>query len=131
DAIPARTPPPVAPPPTGQTAGEIPARREMVDLIIGLDFGTAATKVVIRSPYLPGQRAAAVSFGELGHSNSSYLLPTRLRIGSDRHLSIRGDVAGEWVTDLKLPLLERPVSSDDTSDTDDGIRGAVGYLALT
>ena len=107
------------------------ARRDTLDLVIGLDFGTAATKVVIRSPYLPGQRAAAVKFGELGHSASPYLLPSRLRVGSDGHLSIRGDKPGEWLTDLKLPLLDRPLSGGDASNMGERLRGAAAYLALT
>lgn len=125
-------------PPRGKSSEAIPqrpqspsARRDTIDLVIGLDFGTAATKVVIRSPYLPGQRAAAVNFGELGHPAWPYLLPSHLRIGSDGHLSIRGDKGGEWLTDLKLPLLDRSASSDDTSDTDDRVRAPVAYLALT
>lgn len=105
--------------------------RGAVDLVIGLDFGTAATKVVIRSPWLPGQRAAAVAFGELGHSSSPYLLPTRLRIGADGKLTLRGDVAGEWVTDLKVHLLERAPSQEATADEDDAIGRAAAYLALT
>jgi hypothetical protein len=106
--------------------------RAPVDLVIGLDFGTAATKVVIRSPYLPGQRAAAVSFGELGHTSSAYLLPSRVRVCPDGRLSLRGDIAGDWAHDLKVPLLQ-PVSSalEETSNRPDATWQAVGYLALT
>ena len=107
------------------------ARRKTVDFVIGLDFGTAATKVVIRKPYLPGQPAAAVSFGKLGHSSSPYLLPSRLRIGSDGCVSIGEDVTGEWMADLKLPLLERATLSDDRSDPEDAMCRAVAYLAVT
>lgn len=126
-----------APPATGQvapgragTAALGPRRRETVDLVIGLDFGTAATKVVIRSPFMPGQRAVAVSFGELGHSSSPYLLPTRLRLGQAGHLTLSEEVPGEWVTDLKVRLLDRAWYNDDTSDTSDGIKRASAYLAL-
>jgi hypothetical protein len=104
-------------------------RVSAVDLVIGLDFGTAATKVVIRSPWLPGQRARAVAFGELGHRSSPYLLPTRLRVASDGHLTLRGDVAGEWVTDLKVRLLERLPPQNGIED--DTIGRAAAYLALT
>jgi hypothetical protein len=72
-----------------------------------------------------------VSFGELGHSSSPYLLPTRLRVGRDGRLTLRGDVAGEWVTELKVPLLEREPSRDDTAPNRDAIAGATAYLALT
>jgi hypothetical protein len=93
-----------------------------IDLIVGLDFGTAATKVVIRSPYLPGERARAISFGDLGDRSYSYLLPTRLRIGNDGQLTLRGDVSGTWLIDLKTALLDR--------GDEDSVGRAAGFIAL-
>jgi hypothetical protein len=75
-------------------------RREALDLVIGLDVGTAATKVVVRSPFYAGGRAVAVSFGDLGHRTSPYLLPTRLWIQSDGGLSLtpRGKAPGGLIS---------------------------------
>src|SRR5262249_7217951 len=113
---------------THQTPAQQSNRGE-IDLVIGLDFGTAATKVVIRSPFMR-QRARAISFGEFGHSSSQYLLPTRLRLGRDGHLSLRADVGGEWATDLKIRLLDRVPATTSASDMGDPIKGATAYLAL-
>jgi hypothetical protein len=113
----------------GRAAAQRSHGREKIDLVIGLDFGTAATKVVIRSPFMR-QRARAVSFGDLGHSSSRYLLPTRLRVGREGQLAVRADMEGQWVTDLKIRLLDRASPMADTSDMDDRIKRAAAYLAL-
>ena len=36
------------------------------EVVVGLDFGTSATKVVVRTPDLPGERAVPVDFDDLG-----------------------------------------------------------------
>src|SRR5687767_1043163 len=58
DAAPGRK---AEPAPTAE--GEQSTRLPTIDLFVGLDFGTAATKVVIRAPYLPQAPATAVAFG--------------------------------------------------------------------
>src|SRR5262249_1652427 len=107
-----------------------PTPRETIDLIIGLDFGTAATKVVVRSPWLPGQRARAISFEELGHRSSPYLLPTRLRIADDGRLYLGGNLPGVWQTNLKVALLDRAKAKDGANQNTDPLCMAVAYLAL-
>ena len=52
--------------------------REPADLVIGLDFGTSCTKVVVRSPYMYRSRAVAVKWYDNDSTNNSYLLPTVL-----------------------------------------------------
>lgn len=90
---------------------------------------TGPTKVVIRAPYLPQAPATAVDFGSLAHQSSPYLLPSRLRVCSDGRLSLSAEDAGEWLSDLKLPLMDRRESAEPTKEVD-RLRGAVGYLAL-
>ena len=99
----------------------VKADQEKVDLVIGLDFGTAGTKVVIRSPFFPGRPAVAVRFGQLGHSSSPYLLPTRVYVGSGGGVSLDGEEGDSQVADLKLCLLAR---------RSDQIALPVAYLAL-
>lgn len=106
------------------------APRQTTDLIIGLDFGTAATKVVVRSPYLPGQRARAISFEQLGHRSSPYLLPTRLHVADDGSLHLGGNVPGVWQTNLKVALLDRSKYKDGTNQNADPLCIAAAYLAL-
>lgn len=113
-----------------QSTQKKPTRRETTDLIIGLDFGTAATKVVVRSPYLPGQRARAISFERLGHQSSPYLLPTRFRLGHDGTIRLGGNLPGVWQTNLKVALLDPEKSQNGAKENSDPLSRASAYLAL-
>jgi hypothetical protein len=90
-----------------QISGNKAVASEPIDLIIGLDFGTAATKVVIRSPYLPGERARAISFDVLAHRSSNYLLPSRLHLANDGELLLVANGTGKWFTDLKTGMMDQ------------------------
>jgi hypothetical protein len=108
-------------------------RHEALDLIIGLDFGTAATKVVVRSPFYAGGRAVAVSFGDLGHRTSPYLLPTRVWAQSDGGFSLAPRGEGAWSTGLKLSLMDlgsAPREAGHLDEEADRLAPVVGYLAL-
>ncbi len=113
-----------------QNTQKKPTRRETTDLIIGLDFGTAATKVVVRSPYLRGQRSRAISFEQLGHKSSPYLLPTRLRVAHDGSIHLGGNLPGVWQTNLKVALLDREKSQNGAKENSDPLSMASAYLAL-
>ena len=58
---------------TGRRSGAASA-----DLVVGLDFGTSCTKVVVRSPFIAGARAVAVRWRDVRRANA-YLLPYALR----------------------------------------------------
>ena len=55
-----------------------PGRGGKCDIVIGFDFGTSCTKVILRSPYHYGGRAFAVPFAEAAHNSSPHLLPSVL-----------------------------------------------------
>jgi hypothetical protein len=76
---------------------------EAQELIIGLDFGTAFTKVVIGSEV----DAEALKFSKYG-----YVLPSQFHFDSDGDCSLFNS-QGNCVKDLKMPLLTRNSSSDD------------------
>lgn len=129
--------PAVEPPPTvlrtTPSRGPEDPRASVADLIIGLDFGTAATKVVIRSPWMYDRRARAVSFGELGHETSPYLLPTRLWEDERGHLNLASGGRGRWLTELKLGLMrdERDGTTSGSSQGDGApLLPATAYLCL-
>lgn len=96
--------------------------RQHADLVIGLDFGTSCSKVVIRSPFMFGARAVAVHFGALGHASSRYLLPTKLFHLPDDRLSLTNDDAFENLTDMKVLMMKHPNDADVAAF-------AAGYLA--
>jgi len=66
------------------------------DLVIGLDFGTAFTKVVIGEVTY----AHAISFGEHGN-----LLPSKVYVNSQGKCFLSAKHGEHILTDLKLPLL--------------------------
>lgn len=94
------------------TATQFTGRRSdaaSADLVVGLDFGTSCTKVVVRTPFIAGARAIAVRWGNVRRANA-YLLPTELwmdRRGEFR-LHPASNVAGERFTDIKISLMDQP-----------------------
>ncbi len=86
-----------------------PPHRKNAYLVIGLDFGTSCSKVVIRSPFMFEARALAVPFGPLGHASSQYLLPTRLchDLRNDR-LSLSGNDESECLIEMKMRMMKHP-----------------------
>jgi len=82
----------------------------MADLVVGLDFGTSCSKIVIRSPFLYRAQALAIPFGELAHSSSPYLLPTVTYEDPSGGLGLAMRRPARRHADLKVALME---SSDD------------------
>jgi hypothetical protein len=77
-------------------------------IVIGLDFGTAFTKVVLgeqRTRY-------AVPFEHFASSDNPYLLPSKLSILNEQKECLIGDVEGavEVIDDLKMRFLNRDFS---------------------
>ncbi|WNB75105.1 hypothetical protein [Methylomonas koyamae] len=86
-------------------------------LIIGLDFGTSNSKIIIHDP----QRTVfyAIPFFDIG-VNDRYIYPSRVFLEKD---SFNLDETGKCLSDLKLPLLNQSANDED-------IYHAVAYLAL-
>lgn len=80
--------------------GSPPNRRGFIDLIMGLDFGTSCTKVVIRTPFSAGHRAVAVPFSSSG-SMEDYLLPSKVSIDEHHVLHAAAQPGGRAVWDIK------------------------------
>ena len=80
---------------------------ETMDLVIGFDFGTSCSKVIIRSPFALRSRATAVSW-HLGNGNSTYLLPTVLHENAYGEFSlVPSDSAKHAQRDLKINLMDK------------------------
>lgn len=95
------------------------------DVIIGLDFGTACTKVVVRTPDHFGNACFLVPFGTFGHPTNEHLLPTHLTLSNNHYtLSTAGEAAD--YSDLKMRLIESLSSFGE----DEAIDNAIAYLAL-
>lgn len=104
------------------------------DLVIGLDFGTSASKVVIQAPGLPGNPAYAVNFSQLAHPSMPYLLPTRLWVTPRGECSLTARDGMQKVNDIKLELFSNDQQLiSNCGPTKQGIspeEAAVAYLAL-
>jgi len=80
------------------------------EIVIGVDFGTSSSKVVIQAPDLPGQPSYAVNFEELAYKSMSYLLPTRLFIFPDGTCCLDRKSGSKIVKDIKVELLTKEIS---------------------
>lgn len=81
------------------------AGEDAKDIVIGFDFGTSCTKIVLQDPVL--RRAFAVNFGEKGYQSNSYLLPTKLRFSKQGECRIAG-LNKPGGGGLKLQLMRNP-----------------------
>ena len=80
------------------------------EIVIGLDFGTAFTKVVLgelRAHY-------AVPFGSYTTPDNPYLLPSGITLVGDRGECVLGERigSGTWCGDLKMPIITRTMNQD-------------------
>lgn len=98
---------------------------DLVDVVVGFDFGTACSKIVIRTPY-EKNLAYLVPFDEFSHSSNKYLLPTHISVAGGKYLLPETGSLGKY-NNLKLALLQSLtcVESDETSEYT-----AIAYLTL-
>lgn len=97
-------------PPEEPTAESEPSKERRY-LTIGLDWGTSATKVVIRDPYGPGSPAYLVDFGQYGAEADSHLLPSALSVNDQGRVLFGANRDGVSVTELKVHLMQNPRES--------------------
>lgn len=95
-----------------QFAGSGGDTRPPVDAVLGLDFGTSSTKVVIQNPTLASGRAVAVPFNNLSHPSTPYLLPTTLFFESDDKFTLDESSGGLAVEEIKVRLMEHPAERE-------------------
>jgi len=82
--------------------------RQERDIVIGLDFGTSCTKVVVQDPVL--RTAFAVQFAKRGHPNNAYLLPSKLGLDANGQFQLSGFNRG-GIRGFKRPLMKTPNKS--------------------
>lgn len=99
---------------------DVTMRNKKQQLVIGLDFGTAFTKVVIGET----RQAYGVHFSKFGDEGNQYLLPAAMAIDSSGIciLNLDSPKARE-VRDLKMRMLQGDFSLDSKAES-------VAYLAL-
>ena len=104
------------------------------ELVIGLDFGTSSSKVVIQAPDLPGSPSYAVDFGSAAHHLMPYLLPTRVWIDERGTASLHKIKEAKEVHSIKTGLFLHGAGFNHESDSIGKMFSAeevaVTYLAL-
>jgi hypothetical protein len=80
-------------------------KAKRLDVVIGVDFGTSSTKVVIHAPHFRGNPAFAVPFGAFAHPSLKYLLPTHLAVKKDGGCSFLSKPGDSVITDIKVGLM--------------------------
>jgi hypothetical protein len=85
-------------------------RQQSVQLVIGLDFGTSFTKVVIGE----SRKHYAVPFQQYSLGENPYLLPSALSVLSELRECVLGNGidASDVYDNLKTPLIERDFSDE-------------------
>ncbi|MXZ70796.1 MAG: hypothetical protein F4Z04_04720 [Acidobacteria bacterium] len=90
--------------------------------MIGLDFGTSSTKVVVQNPF--GRSVATAIPWNLGNGGPQYLLPTALHENSTGELALSPDRESvRCHRDLKVNLM-------DDADNEDAQGRTAAYLGL-
>src|SRR4051812_38335642 len=87
------------------TQFDVPTGRDVCDVVVGFDFGTSCSKVILRTPFHNGGRAFAVPFGEAGHDSCRYLLPSVLWVGPNGRISLTRIDGGRLLRDVKFHLM--------------------------
>ena len=103
------------------------------DIVIGLDFGTSCSKVVMQSPYTLGGRAIAVPFGEMSHSSTPYLIPTQVFVDKSDSVRLIPTDGATAIRHLKVGILDRLIGGENGSADEfakDLVACTIGYLAL-
>ena len=102
------------------------------DVVIGFDFGTSCSKVIIRTPYHHGGRACAVPFDEAAHKSSKYFLPSVLKRSENGQLTFSNGNSGCLYRDIKFHLMKsefvRPLN--EKHDSLDAKILTAAFLAL-
>jgi hypothetical protein len=100
------------------------------DIIIGIDFGTSSTKVVVRDMGL--NFAFAIPFTNYAPKENCYLLPTTIFINFDG--TLRLDTGDLPESALKLKFIDNPqatvVRGSDTGTSLNAEELLIGYLTL-
>jgi hypothetical protein len=108
--------------------------KEICDVVLGFDFGTSCSKVVVRTPYHNNGRAFATPFGNAGHKSCPYLLPSTVWVGDDGRVSLAPITGGYLLRDIKYHLMRNEpvpaVNGPRSGVKHDGRAVAAGYLAL-
>src|SRR6266699_2852410 len=79
--------------------------KEACDVVVGFDFGTSCSKVVLRTPFHNNGRAFATPFAGVGHKSCPYLLPSVVWVDAKGRMSLAPIKGGLLLRDIKYHLM--------------------------
>lgn len=104
------------------------------EIVVGLDFGTSVTKVVVRTPDLPGERAVPVDFRNVGQEDNTFLIPSQIWLNKGSVCRLAKTEGAESIANLKVRLFEHrelgPEGNGESFGALDAEALATAYLAL-
>ncbi len=106
-----------------------------VDLRIGLDFGTSASKIIVRPMYQAEQRAYVVPVADFAVSEGPYLWASQLWIDSQGNFTLKPQRHVVHIPDLKVALMRHQPPAESLvyrvgDASANPIEGATAYIAL-
>ena len=110
----------------GKTKSNRSPRRK-VDVVMGVDFGTAFTKIVIRAPYEPGgeDTAHAVEFGKI--PDNPCMLHSAVWIDDDGFCWVEKGQGRKMFPGIKVGVISSPNSPEDSNEA---FAQAAAYLGI-
>jgi len=107
-------------------------KERSADVIIGLDFGTSCSKIIVHVPYEAGGPAFVVPFMPFANADYPQLVPTHLSQSSAGEYTIPDDGEPSGIDNLKLALMQstRGRIGDSQNSLSAECERAVAYLAL-
>lgn len=97
------------------------------DIIIGFDFGTSSSKIVIRDKAT--RVAYAVPFTSHNALDNRYILPTKIYVTDSGAFNLSGN--GYLCSELKIDIMENPAKEVFRSSTYDLVITALNLQQLT
>ena len=122
-------------PPAAEKETRPPPRKKespssgQLPLVMGFDFGTAFSKVVVRAPDLPESPAWAVAFDDLADASSPFLLPTLLFVGRDGSFALTGNDDCR-LRGIKYNLMKNAAAAKVNGHDVHCVNACAAYLAL-
>lgn len=108
-----------------------PPAKPLVPIVVGFDFGTSSSKVVLQTPYKLTARAIPVNFGSFGHPMLPFLLPSAITEQPDGRYALGLASNGSPVYhDLKVRLLASSSPIRSVGSEDEHLSRAGAYVAL-
>lgn len=109
----------------------VQAAQQAVDIVVGFDFGTSSSKVVLQTPYKLGSRAIPINFGSFGHPAMPFLLRSAIAEQADgRYSLVLASNACFVHRDLKVRLLGNDSGAAPVGLEDEHLSRAAAYVGL-